>query len=214
VQLIPCDGTSTVSTGTFSTSEMLNASPVDTGLSSDSREDGILRETGSHPWNSSLPSTLQQRQENLSGASESQLSKGEMYFYKENQTQQILGRPTGNLSSYSEDNTHFQALAAELCFPEMERPFPNFDHQLFQPLKASVDLDTSSSSSCSQYRISQHSREFRKISEFSTESPDVSTFLEGENSGPNGQRSSLPSSLGTNGQNITSEERSARENVT
>ncbi|NXO83625.1 CE295 protein, partial [Sitta europaea] len=214
MQPIPCDVTSTVSTGSFSTSEMLNASPVDTGLPSDSREDGILRETGSHPWNSSLPFILQQRQENLSGASESQLCEGEIYFYKENQIQQILGKPTGNLNSYSEDNTHFQALATELYFPEMERPLPNFHHQLFQPLEPSVDFDTSSSSSCSQYRISQHSREFSKISEFSTESPHMSTFLEGENSSLNGQRSSLPFSLETNGQNITSEEGSARENVT
>ncbi|NXT15659.1 CE295 protein, partial [Prunella fulvescens] len=212
MQQIPCDVTSTVSTGTFSTSETLNASPIDTGLSSDSREDRILRETGSHPWNSSLPFTLQQGQENLTGASESQFSKGEMCFYKENQMQQILGRPTGNLSFYSEDNTHFQA--TELCLPEMERPFPNFHHQLFQALEPSVDLDTSSSSSCSQYRISHHSREFSKASEFSTESPDVSTFLEGENSGVNRQRSSLPSSLETNGQNISSAEGSVRENVT
>ncbi|NWS83751.1 CE295 protein, partial [Toxostoma redivivum] len=213
MQQISCDVTSTISTGSFSTSEMLKTSPVDTGLSSDSREDGILRETGSHPWNSSLPFTLQQRQENLSGASESQLSEGEMYFYKEKQIEQILGRPAGNLNSYSEDNTHFQA--TELYFPEMERPFRNFNHQLFHPLEPSVDFDiSSSSSSCSQYRTSQHSREFSKTSEFSTESPDVSVFLEGENSGLNGQRSSLPSSLETNGQNITSEEGSARENVT
>ncbi|NXI20468.1 CE295 protein, partial [Irena cyanogastra] len=215
VQRIPCDITSTASTGTFSSSEMLNASPVDTGLSSESREDGILRETGSHPWNSSLPFTLQQRQDNLSGASESQLSEGEMCFYKENQIQQILGRPTGNLNSYSEDGTHFQALGTELCFPEMERPFANFHHQLFQALVPSIDFDaSSSSSSCSQYRISQHSKEFNKTSEFSTESPDVSAFLEGENSGRNRQRSSLPSSLETNGQNITSGEGSAGENVT
>ncbi|NXC04353.1 CE295 protein, partial [Orthonyx spaldingii] len=212
---IPCDVTSTISTGSFSTSEMLNASRVDSGLSSDSREDGILRETASHPWNSSLSFTLQQRQENLSGASESQLSEGEMYLYKENQMQQILGRPAGNLNSYSENNTHFQALAAELCFPEIERPFPNFHHQLFQPLEPSADFDTSSSSSCSQYRISQHSREFGKTSEFSTESPDMSAFLEVENSRLNGQKSSLPSGLETNEQNnITSEEESAGENVT
>ncbi|NXD96258.1 CE295 protein, partial [Chaetorhynchus papuensis] len=214
-QRIPCDVTSTISTGSFSTSETLNASPVDTGLSSDSREDGILRETANHPWNSLLPFTLQQRQESLSGASEGQLSEGEMYFYKEKQKQQILGRPTGNLNSYSEDSTHIQAPATELCFPEMEEPFPNFHHQLFQPLEPSVDFDaSSSSSSCSQYRISQH-REFSKTSEFSTESPGVSTFLEVENSSLNRQRSSLPRSLETNGQNnIASEEESARENVT
>lgn len=86
------------------------------GLSCDSREDGIQRESGSHPWNSSLPFTLQQRQENLSGASENQLSEGEMYFYKENQIQQLLGRPTGNLNSFSEDNTHFQGIHYFIAF--------------------------------------------------------------------------------------------------
>ncbi|XP_039574506.1 centrosomal protein of 295 kDa isoform X1 [Passer montanus] len=214
MQRIPCDGTSTVSTGTFSTSERLNASPLDTGLSSDGREDGILRETGSHPRNSSLPFTLQRRQEHSSGASESQLSEGEMCFYKENQIQQILGRSTGNLSSCSEDSARFQALATELCFPEMEGPFPNFHHQIFQPLEPTVDFDTSSSSSCSQYRISQHSKDFIKTSELLTGSPDVSTFLDEENAGLNGQRSSLPSSLEKSGQNISSEEGLVRENVT
>ncbi|XP_066197413.1 centrosomal protein of 295 kDa isoform X1 [Sylvia atricapilla] len=136
MQRIPCDVTSTVSTGSFSTRETLNASPVDS------------------------------------------------------------------------------ALAIELYCPEMERHFPNFHHQIFQPLEPSVDLDTSSSSSCSQYRISQHSREFSKTSEFSTESPDMSTFLEAKNSSLNRQRSSLPSSPGMNGQNITSGEGSARENAT
>ncbi|NXC20990.1 CE295 protein, partial [Corythaeola cristata] len=130
------------------------------GLSSDSTEDRILRETASHPWNSSLPFTLQQRQQNLSGASETQLPEGEIYLYKGSQIQQILGTCTGDLNSYSEDNTCFQALAAELDFTEMERHLPNFHHQLFQPLKPSLDSDTSSS--CSQYRISHESREFSK----------------------------------------------------
>ncbi|NWT17490.1 CE295 protein, partial [Vireo altiloquus] len=216
VQQTPSDVTSTISTGSFSTSEMLNASTVDSGLSSKSREDGFLRETARHPRNSLLAFTLQQRQENLSEASESQLSEGVMYLSEENQKEQVLGRPTGNLNSYSEYNTRVQAPATEPYFPEMERPFPNFHHQLFQPLEPRVDFDASSSSSSSysQYRISQH-REFSKISEFSMESPDVSTFLKVENSGLNRQRSSLPRGLETNGQNnIASEEESARENVT
>ncbi|NXY17864.1 CE295 protein, partial [Atrichornis clamosus] len=213
MQGIPCDLTSTISTGSFSTSETLNASPLGTGLSSDSTEDGILRETASHPWNSSLPSTLQQRQENLSGASETQLSEGELYLYKGRQMQQILGKRTGNLNSSSEDNTHFHALAAEPYFPGTERPFPNFHHQCFQPLEPSVDFDTSSS--CSQYRISQHSREFSKASNFSTKSPDMSTFLEVGNSGLNEQRGSLPSSLETSGpNNVVSEEESVIKNAT
>lgn len=60
------------------------------------------------------------------------------------------------------------ALSTELCFPEMERPFPNLHHQLFQPLEPSVDLDTSSSSSCSQHRISHHSREYSKVLQYKT----------------------------------------------
>ncbi|NXJ45764.1 CE295 protein, partial [Spizaetus tyrannus] len=212
-QRIPCDLSSTISTGSFLTSETLDVSPVDTGLSSDSTEDQILRETASHPWNSLLPFTLQQRQKNLSGASETQLPEGEMYLCEESQVQQILEKCTGDLNSYSEDNTHFQALAAELDFPEMERPFLNFHHQPFQPLEPSLDSDISSS--CSQYRISQDSREFNKTSKFSTKSQDMSTFLEVGNSSLNIQSSNLPSSLETNGpNNITSEEEAVKENVT
>ncbi|NXO57145.1 CE295 protein, partial [Aramus guarauna] len=210
---IPCDLSSTVSTGSLLTSETLDVSPVETRLPSDSMEDRILRETASHPWNSSLPFTLQQRQENLSGASETQLPEGEMYLYRKSQIQQILGRCAGDLNSYSEDNTCFQALAAELDFPEVERHFPNFHHQLFQPLEPSLDSDTSSS--CSQYRISQDSREFSKTSKLSTKTQDTSRFLEVGTSSLNIQRRSLPSRLETNGPNaITSEEESVKGNVT
>ncbi|XP_075347213.1 centrosomal protein of 295 kDa isoform X1 [Mycteria americana] len=213
MQGIPCDLSSTISTGSFLTSETLDVSPVDTGLSSDSMEDRILRETASRPWSSSLPFTLQQRQENLSGASEPQLPEGEMHLYKGSQIQQILRKCTGDLNSYSEDNTRFQALAAELDFPETERHFPKFHHQLFQPLEPSLDFDTSSS--FSQYRIKRDSREFSKTSKFSTKSQDMPTFLEVGNASLNIQRSSLPSSLETNGpNNITSEESSVKENVT
>ncbi|XP_074937274.1 centrosomal protein of 295 kDa isoform X1 [Phalacrocorax aristotelis] len=213
MQGIPCDLSSTISTGSFLTSETLDVSPVDTGLSSDSAEDRILRKTASRPWNSLLPLTLQQRQENLSVASETQLPEGEIYLYKGSQIKQILGKCTGDLNAYLEDNTCFQALEAELDFPEMERHLPNFHHQLFQPLEPSLDSDTSSS--CSQYRISQDSREFSKTSKFSAKSQDMPVFLEGGSSSLNIQRSSLPSSLETNGpNNFTSEEEPVKENVT
>ncbi|KAM9300858.1 centrosomal protein of 295 kDa isoform 2-T2 [Morus bassanus] len=212
MQGIPCDLSSTISTGSFLTSETLDVSPVDTGLSSDSTEDRILRKAASHPWKSSLPFTLQQRQENLSGASETQLPEGETYLYKGSQIQQILGKCTGDLNSYSEDNTLFQALAAELDFPEMERHFPNFHHQLFQPLEPSLDSDTSSS--CSQYRISQDSGEFSKTSKFSAKSQDMSVFLEGGNSSSNIQRNSLPASLETNRPNNITSEEPVKETVT
>ncbi|NXE26109.1 CE295 protein, partial [Ardeotis kori] len=212
MQRIPCDLSSTVSTGSFLTSETLDVSSVDAGLSSDNTENRILRKTASCRWNSSLPFTTQQRQENLSGASETRLPEGEMYLYTGNQKQPVLGMCAGDLNSYSDDNTCFQALASELNFPEMEGPFPNF-YQLFQPLEPSLDSDTSSS--CSQYRISQDSREFSKTSEFSTRSRDTSAFLEVRNSSLNIQRSSLPSNLETSGpDNIRSEEESVKENAT
>ncbi|XP_065494304.1 centrosomal protein of 295 kDa isoform X2 [Caloenas nicobarica] len=209
----PCDLSSTISTGSLLTSETLDVSPGDTGLSSDSTEDGILRETPRHPWNSSLPFTMRQRQENLSGASGTLLPDGEMYHYKGNQRQQGLGKRSGDLDSCSEDNTCFQALAAELDFPETQRHFPNFHHQLFQPLEPSLDLDSSSSSS-SQYRILQDSRELTKTSKLSTKCQDMSAFLEVGNSSLNIQRSSLPSALETNRPNATAEEESVKEHST
>ncbi|XP_074773436.1 centrosomal protein of 295 kDa [Athene noctua] len=211
MQGIPCDLSSTISTGSFLTSEMLDVSPVDTGLSSDGTEGRILRETASCPWNSSLPFTSWQRQENMSGASETQLPEGEMYLYKGSQIQQTLGKCTEHLNSCSEDNTCFRALAAELDFPEMERHFPNFHHQLFQPLEPRRDSDTSSS--CSQYRISQD-REFSETSKLSTKSQDTPMFLEVGSSSLNIQRSSLPSSLETHGPNNIISEEYVKENVT
>ncbi|NWS66828.1 CE295 protein, partial [Crotophaga sulcirostris] len=213
VQGIPFDLSSTISTGSFLTSETLDASPVGTGLCSDGTEDLAWRETASHPWNSSLPYTLRQRQENLSGASDTQLPKGEMHLCKESHIQQILRRCTGHLNSNSEDSTHFQALAVELDCPESETSFLNFHHRAFQPLEPSLDFDTSSSSS--QYRISQDSREVSKTSKVSTKSEDKSAFLEVGSCSLNIQSSSLPSRLETNrSNNIKSEEEAAKENVT
>ncbi|XP_068786585.1 centrosomal protein of 295 kDa isoform X1 [Struthio camelus] len=180
----PCDLSSTISTGSFLASEILDASPADTGLSSGSAEDGIW----SHPWNSLLPFNVQQRQENLSGTS-------------------------GDLNALSEDSTPFQVPAAEFDFPETERHFPNSHHQHFQPLEPSLDLDISSS--LSQYRISQDSRELGKTSGFSTKSQDVSVFQEAGDSSLHIQRNSLPSHLETSkSNNATSEQESAKENVT
>ncbi|KAM4683192.1 centrosomal protein of 295 kDa isoform 2-T3 [Amazona ochrocephala] len=210
VQEIPCDLSSAVSTGSFLTSEVLDVNSVDPGLSSDSTEDGVTRETARRPWKSSLPFTLRHRQDNLSGASETGLPEGEMYTYRENQ---ILEKSTGDLSSCLEDSAHFQALTAELDFPEMERPLPNFHRQFFQPLEPSFDFDTSSC--CSQHSISQDSREFSKTSKFSTQSKDASTSLEVGNSNLTIQRNSLPSSLETNRpNNLIPEEQSAEENAT
>ncbi|NXC48382.1 CE295 protein, partial [Penelope pileata] len=211
MQAIPCDLSSTISTGSFLTSETLDVSPIDTGLSSDSIEERILKQPESSLWHSSLPLTLQQRQENLSGAPESQLPEGEMYLNKGSRIRQLLENCSGDVSSSSENNACFQALAAELDFPEAERRFPDFHHQLFQSLKPRPDFDISSSDS--HYKISQGTKEFRKTSTFSTGTQDMSTLLEARNSSLNIQRGSLISSLETNKPNVTSEE-SFKENIT
>ncbi|NWH76524.1 CE295 protein, partial [Piaya cayana] len=207
----PCDLSSTISSGSFLTSEMLDASPTGTGLSSDSTEDQSWRETTSRPWNPLLPFTLRQRQENLSRVSETQLPKEEIHLYKESQIRQISRKCTGPLKSYLEDNSNFQALAAEFDFPEMERPLLNFHHQTFQPLEPSLDLDTSSSS---QYRISQD-RELSKNSKVSTKSQDKAMFLEVGNSNLNIQRNSLLSAFETNRSNsFTAAAESIKESAT
>ncbi|NXY46611.1 CE295 protein, partial [Ceuthmochares aereus] len=212
VRGIPCDLSSTISSGSFLTSETLDASPAGTGLSSDSTEDQAWRETASCPWNPLLPFTLRQRQENLSRVFETQLPKEEVHLYKESQIQQISRKCTGPLNSYLEDNTNFQALAAEFDFSEIERPFLNFHHQPFQPLEPSLDFDTSSSSS--QYRISQD-REFNKTSKESTKSQDKAVFLEVGNSSLNIQRNSPLSGLETNRSNsFTAAAESVKESIT
>ncbi|NWH55773.1 CE295 protein, partial [Geococcyx californianus] len=212
VQGIPFDLSSTISTGSFLTSETLDASPVGSGLSSDSTEDQAWGETASCPSSSSLPFTLRQRQENLSGASETQSPKGEMHLCKTSHVLQILRKGTGDLNSYPEDNAHFQALSAEPDFPEMEISFLNFHHQPFQPLEPSPDFDTSSSSS--QDRISRDSRAVSKTSKVSRKIQDKSAFLEVGTSSLNIKRSNMPSGLKTNrSNNITSEE-SVRDSVT
>ncbi|NXP77497.1 CE295 protein, partial [Ramphastos sulfuratus] len=213
IQEIPCDLSSTISTGSFLTSETLDASPVDTGLSADSIEDGILRDTASCPWSSSLPLTIQPRQENLAGASEIQLPERQVSLYEGSLVQQISGKHTGDLNTCSGNNTCFKALTAELDFPEIEKHFPNFHHQVFQPLEPSLDSDASSS--CSQNKIPQESREFSKTSTFSTKNQDMSTSLEVGNSTWKVQRSSLPLSLETNWpKNIASGRETVKENVT
>lgn len=212
MQAVPCDLSSTISTGSFLTTETLDVSPVDTGLSSDSMEDQILKRITSSPWDTSLPFTLQQRQENLSGAPETRLPEGVPCLDKRSQSQQILEKCCGELNSSSENNTRFEALAAELDFPETERHFPNFCHQLFQPLEPSPAFSVSSP--ISHYKIQQGNKELRKISTFSTESQDQSMFLEVRTSNLNIQRGSLMGSLETSKPNDIISEECFKEKIT
>ncbi|XP_004938927.2 centrosomal protein of 295 kDa isoform X1 [Gallus gallus] len=212
MQAVPCDLSSTISTGSFLTTETLDVSPVDTGLSSDSMEDQILKRITSSPWDTSLPFALQQRQENLSGAPETRLPEGVPCLDKRSQSQQILEKCCGELNSSSENNTRFEALAAELDFPETERHFPNFCHQLFQPLEPSPAFSVSSP--ISHYKIQQGNKELRKISTFSTESQDQSMFLEVRTSNLNIQRGSRMGSLETSKPNDIVSEECFKEKIT
>ncbi|NWU95184.1 CE295 protein, partial [Upupa epops] len=192
LQGIPCDLTSTISTGSFVTGETLDVSPTDTGLSSDSTEDGVLSGTASHPWNSTRPCRSLQRQGNLSGASGTRSPEEEKYH----RLQQVL-QSAGEFSSHSEENTRFRALPAELDVPEAGRPLPSFHHQVFEPLEPSLDSDNSST--CSQYRRAEGSRESTKIPELTTKGREMSALLEAGSSALCVRRGSLPSGLETTG---------------
>ncbi|NXA37209.1 CE295 protein, partial [Eudromia elegans] len=184
----PCDSSSTISTGSFLTSEILDASPADTGLSSGSRDDQILRESASHPCSSLLPFNMQWRQEIFSGTS-------------------------GDVEASPEDNAPFQVPTAEFDFPEMERHVASFLHQHFQPLEPRLDLDISSS--LSQYKTSQGSGEFSKTSRFSRKNEDTAVCVETRGPSLNMHRSSFPSHLETSKlDNTASDQESVKENVT
>ncbi|XP_010704402.1 centrosomal protein of 295 kDa-like isoform X2 [Meleagris gallopavo] len=210
MQAIPCDLSSTISTGSFLTTETLDVSPVDTGLSSDSMEDQILKRITSSPWDSSLPFSLQQRQENLPGVPETELPEEVTCLDTGSQIQQILEKCCGELNSSSDNNTHFEALAAEFDFPETERHFPNFCHRLFQPLEPSPAFSVSSP--VSHYKIQQGNKELRKTSTFATESEEQ--FLEVRTSSLNTQRGSVMGSLETSKPNNITSEEFFKENVT
>ncbi|KAM9172062.1 centrosomal protein of 295 kDa isoform 2-T2 [Pangshura tecta] len=181
-----CDylSSTTISTSSFLTSEKLDISPANTELSSsNSAEDRILRETASSPWDSSAsptPTTAQQRQENSSEVSEFHLPAEENFISHRSQIQQIIDKYTKDLNWLPENSTSFHAPAIGLDFFDMERNFPNFQHELFKPLEPSPDFDISSS--LSQHRISEDSKDFSKSFAFSIQNQDTSVFPEATSS--------------------------------
>ncbi|XP_034614866.1 centrosomal protein of 295 kDa [Trachemys scripta elegans] len=214
-----CDylSSTTISTGSFLTSEKLDLSPANTELSSNSAEDRILRETASSPWDSSAsptPTTAQQRQENSSEVSEFHLPAEENFISNRSQIQQIIDKYTKDLNWLPENTISFHAPAVGLDFSDMERNFPNFQRQLFQPLEPSPDFDISSS--LSQHRISEDSKDFSKSFAFSIQSQDTSVFPEATTSSLKARSYNLHSFLNTKKLNNTTSqaEESIKENVT
>ncbi|XP_039351003.1 centrosomal protein of 295 kDa isoform X3 [Mauremys reevesii] len=215
-----CDylSSTTISTGSFLTSEKLDLSPANSELSSsNSAEDRILRETASSPWDSSAsptPTTAQQRQENSSEVSEFHLPAEENFISNRSQIQQIIDKYTKDLNWLPENSTSFHAPSIGLDFSDMERNFPNFQHQLFQPLEPSPDFDISSS--LSQHRISEDSKDFSKSLAFSIQSQDTSVFPEATPSNLKARSYNLHSFLNTKKLNNTTSqaEESIKANVT
>ncbi|XP_065437653.1 centrosomal protein of 295 kDa isoform X7 [Chrysemys picta bellii] len=214
-----CDylSSTTISTGSFLASEKLDLSPANTELSSNSAEDRILRETASSPWDSSAyptPTTAQQRQENSSEVSEFHLPAEENFISNRSQIQQIIDKYTKDLNWLPENTISFHAPAVGLDFSDMERHFPNFQRQLFQPLEPSPDFDISSS--LSQHRISEDSKDFSKSFAFSIQSQDTSVFPEATTSSLKARSYNLHSFLNTKKLNNTTSqaEESMKENVT
>nr|XP_042711946.1 centrosomal protein of 295 kDa isoform X6 [Chrysemys picta bellii] len=106
------------------------------------------------------------------------------------------------------------APAVGLDFSDMERNFPNFQRQVFQPLEPSPDFDISSS--LSQHRISEDSKDFSKSFAFSIQSQDTSVFPEATTSSLKARSYNLHSFLNTKKLNNTTSqaEESMKENVT
>lgn len=73
-------------------------------------EDQILKRITSSPWDSSLPFSLQQRQENLPGVPETELPEEVTCLDTGSQIQQILEKCCGELNSSSDNNTHFEGI--------------------------------------------------------------------------------------------------------
>ncbi|XP_074917840.1 centrosomal protein of 295 kDa isoform X9 [Chelonoidis abingdonii] len=215
-----CDylSSTTISTGSFLSNEKLDLSPANTELlSSNSAENRILRETASSPWDSSAypaPTTAQQRQENSSEVSEFHLPAEENFISNRSQIQQIIDKYTKDLNWLPENSTSYHAPAVGLDFSDMERNFPNFQHQLFQPLEPSPDFDISSS--LSQHRISEDSKDFSKSFAFSSQSQDASVFPEDTSSSLKARIYNLHSFLNTKKLNNTTSqaEESIKANVT
>ncbi|XP_074840228.1 centrosomal protein of 295 kDa isoform X2 [Carettochelys insculpta] len=221
VQEVVCDYSSstTISTGSFLPSEKLDVSPTNTGLSSDSAEDRLLRETASSPWDSStfpIPTTAQQRQENSSEASEFHQPAKEHFISSRSQVQQIIDRYTKDLNWFPENSVSFHEKKApvdEFNFSDTDKNLPNFQHQLFQPLEPRSSFDISSS--LSQPRISQDSKDF-KISAFSTQSQNTPVFPEATTSSLKTRSYNLHSRCNTNKLNNTTSlaEESRKEIIT
>ncbi|CAM4351233.1 unnamed protein product [Lepidochelys olivacea] len=214
-----CDylSSTTISTGSFLTGEKLDLSRANTELSSNSAEDRILRETASSPWDSlaSLtPTTAQQRQENSSEVSEFHLPAEENFISNRSQIQQIIDKYTKDLNWLPEHSTSFHAPAVGLDFSDIERNFPNFQRPPFQPLEPSPDFDISSS--LSQHRISEDSKDFNKSLAFSIQSQDTSVFPEATTSSLKVRSYNLHSFLNTKKLNNTTSqaEESIKETVT
>ncbi|XP_043360077.1 centrosomal protein of 295 kDa isoform X7 [Dermochelys coriacea] len=214
-----CDylSSTTISTGSFLTSEKLDLSRANTELSSNSAEDRILRETASSPWDSSAsptPTTAQQRQENSSEDSEFHLPAEENFISNRSQIQQIIDKYTKDLNWLPEHSISFHAPAVGLDFSDMERNFPNFQRPLFQPLEPSPDFGVSSS--LSQHRISEDGKDFNKSLAFSIQSQDTSVFPEATTSSLKARSYNLHSFLNTKKLNDTTSqaEESIKENVT
>ena len=73
-------------------------------------EDQVLKRITSSPWDSSLPFTVQEWQETLFEAPETELPEGAPCLDKGSQIHQVLERCCGELNSSSETNMCFEGI--------------------------------------------------------------------------------------------------------
>ncbi|XP_061484825.1 centrosomal protein of 295 kDa isoform X2 [Rhineura floridana] len=116
-----------------------------------------LKEKTNTAWDSSV--SVLCKQDDPSEAPSSHLF-GEMLYFNGNKIQQIIDKYTRDFSWSSLSNISSHDPLVELDTTDIERHFPNFHRELFQPLEPSPDSDTFSA--LSQCKISHNSKELSK----------------------------------------------------
>ncbi|XP_044297412.1 centrosomal protein of 295 kDa isoform X2 [Varanus komodoensis] len=117
-----------------------------------------VKEYANVSWDSSV--SLLPKLDDPSETSDSHLSFGVTLHSNGSKVQQITDKYTRDFSWSSLSNVSSQDPAGGLDVTDLERNFPNFHRELFQPLEPSPDFDICSN--LSLCRISHNSKELRK----------------------------------------------------
>ncbi|XP_062983214.1 centrosomal protein of 295 kDa isoform X2 [Elgaria multicarinata webbii] len=144
-----------------------------------------MKENANASWDPSV--SLLHNQDDTAETPDSHLSFGETVHLNGSKIQQIIDKYTRDFSWSSLSNISSHDPAVGLDVAEIERTFPNFHRELFQPLEPSPDFD--SCSHLSLCRVSYNSKDLSKSLDLSESHESTASSLE--------ERSNLLSFLST-----------------